>query len=59
MTPFDTGLVAFVDIDKESFVGKDALVGKDQRTLLFGLVCPTTVPGRGSEVLMAIQWLPR
>ena len=50
MTPFEAGLAAFVDMDKESFVGKDALVGKDQRTLLFGLVCPTAVPGRGSEV---------
>tara|TARA_B000000441_G_C21609396_1_gene270772 strand:- start:211 stop:561 length:351 start_codon:yes stop_codon:yes gene_type:complete len=37
-------------MDKESLVGKDALVGKDQRTLLLGLVCPTAVPGRGSEV---------
>ena len=37
-------------MDKESLVGKGALVGKDQRTLLLGLVCPTAVPGRGSEV---------
>lgn len=51
MTPFEAGLEAFVDMDKGDFVGKAALVGKDRRTVLYGLKCNDAVPGRGSEIL--------
>ncbi len=53
MTPFEAGLEPFIDMDKDSFVGKEALESKDRRTLLYGLKCADAVPGRGSEILDA------
>ncbi|MBS37541.1 MAG: aminomethyltransferase [Thiotrichales bacterium] len=51
MTPFEAGLGAFIDMDKDDFVGKQALEGVDRRTLLYGVTCEAAVPGRGSSVL--------
>jgi aminomethyltransferase len=50
MTPFEAGLEPFVDLDKPSFVGRDALVDADRTPLLFGLRCATAVPFAGSAV---------
>ena len=55
MTPFEAGLAPFIDMDKGDFVGRDALVGKDQRSLLLGLTCQSETPTSGSEILDAGQ----
>jgi aminomethyltransferase len=39
MTPFAAGLGAFIDLDKDDFVGRDALRHADQRPRLFGVRC--------------------
>ncbi len=51
MTPFEAGLAAFIDMDKDNFIGKAALVDADRRTLLYGVTCEAAIPGRGSAVL--------
>lgn len=51
MTPFEAGLAPFIDMDKGDFIGRDALVGKDMRSCLFGLTCETETPAAGSAVL--------
>ena len=51
MTPFEAGLAPFVDMDKGDFIGRDALVGKDTRSSLFGFTCQTEIPIAGSIVM--------
>ena len=51
MTPFEAGLGRFIDLSKGDFIGRDALANKDQRSLLLGLTCKTTIPASGSLVL--------
>jgi len=51
MTPFEAGLGAFVDMSKEDFIGRQALVDKDPRPCLFGLTCTTQTPSAGSQVI--------
>jgi aminomethyltransferase len=51
MTPFEAGLSSFIDMEKPAFIGRDALVGKDKRSCLFGLTCETITPVSGSAVL--------
>ena len=51
MTPFEAGLAPFIDLDKGDFVGRDALLNKDQRSLLLGLTCQTETPTSGSIIL--------
>lgn len=51
MTPFEAGLAPFIDMDKEDFVGKAALEGKDQRSLLLGITCQTDTPAAGAGIL--------
>ena len=53
MTPFQAGLGAFVDMDKGDFIGRDALVDADRRSLLMGLTCASATPSSGSEILDA------
>ena len=52
MTPFEAGLGPFVDLDKENFIGRDALLTapRDGRRL-FGLTCPGGVPGYGETLV--------
>ena len=46
MTPFEAGLGRFVNLDKGSFVGRDALAVADRRPLVFGISSASTpVPG--------------
>jgi aminomethyltransferase len=52
MTPFEAGLAPFVDMDKGDFIGRDALVGKDTRSCLFGFTCQTEIPIAGSIVMV-------
>ena len=51
MTPFEAGLASFIDMDKEGFIGREALVGKDTRSCLVGLTCETETPASGAIVL--------
>lgn len=51
MTPFEAGLAPFIDMDKGDFIGRDALVGKDQRSCLFGTTCASATPSAGSQIL--------
>lgn len=50
-TPFQVGLEPFIDMDKPDFVGREALLNADRRTLLYGLKCHDAFPGMGSVVL--------
>jgi aminomethyltransferase len=50
MTPFGAGLGAFVDLEKPTFVGRDALLVADRRPLLFGISGRST-PAAGAAVL--------
>ena len=38
------GCLAFVDMDKGDFIGRDALVDADRRSLLMGLTCASATP---------------
>lgn len=51
MTPYQAGLGAFVDMEKEDFIGKAALAKPDRRTLLYGLKSKGASPGLNDEVL--------
>ena len=51
MTPFEAGLGAFIDTDRDDFVGRTALLRADRRPVLHGLKCADAVPSVGSTVL--------
>lgn len=51
MTPFEAGLAPFIHMDKQDFIGKSALEGCDQRSLLMGITCQTETPAAGSDIL--------
>lgn len=51
MTPFEAGLAPFIDLDKDDFVGRTALLSADRRPLLYGFKCTDATPGRGSAIL--------
>lgn len=52
MTPSEAGLDAFVDLDKESFIGREALLTAPRGVKrLFGLKCPGGIPGYREQVV--------
>ena len=51
INPFEAGLGFCVNMDKEDFIGRDALLNKDKGTCLFGLTCKTETPMSGSKVI--------
>jgi len=51
MTPFEAGLAPFIDMDKPDFIGKAALAGCDQRSVLMGITCQSETPAAGSDIL--------
>ena len=51
MTPFEAGLGAFIDTDRDDFVGRTALLRADRRPVLHGLKCADALPSVGSTVL--------
>ena len=59
MTPFEAGLGAFVDMDKENFVGRKALLEKDTGCLLFGLTCKGATPISNSEIIQGEKMVGR
>lgn len=50
MTPYQAGLGTFIDLDKQDFVGRAALLDADRRTLLYGLKCHTATPAMNCQV---------
>ena len=50
LTPYGAGLGQFVTLDKDDFIGRDALETADRSQLLFGLVCATATPEAGMRV---------
>jgi glycine cleavage system aminomethyltransferase T len=53
MNPWEAGLGAFVDLDKEAdFIGRDALRAiSEHRTRLLGITCAETTPDSGDTVM--------
>ena len=51
MTPYQAGLGAFIDLEKEGYVGRAALLRADRRTLLYGIKCDAVVPAMNCEIL--------
>ena len=52
MTPFQAGLGAFVDLDREDdFFGKAALATADRRSRIYGVSCATAEPLIGAPVI--------
>jgi aminomethyltransferase len=51
MTPFEAGLGAFIDLDKEGFIGRDVLLEVDRETLLYGIKCSSLIPDTHFEIL--------
>ena len=50
MTPFQAGLERVIDMDKEGFVGREALLEADRRPLLHGVRCPAGTPAMNGGV---------
>jgi len=51
MTPFEAGLGAFVDLEKQDFVGRTALVEATPGTRIFGVKCADAAPLYHGEIL--------
>jgi glycine cleavage system aminomethyltransferase T len=51
LTPFQAGLGAFIDMDKEDFIGREALINADRRTLLYGIKCKDVKPIMHDSIL--------
>ncbi len=53
MTPFEAGLGAFVDLEKETdFIGKAALAAAPRGSRFFGLLCRDAAPMAGSRIVV-------
>ena len=50
MTPFAAGLGAFVHVDKEGYVGREALQDADPCARLLGVTCKAATPGYRATV---------
>ena len=51
MTPFAAGLGSFVHVDKEGYVGREALQDVDKRVRLLGVTCAMATPGYRAQVV--------
>ena len=50
ITPFEAGLERFIDLEKEDFIGRQALMATKQRQRIFGLRCEGAIPSGGDIV---------
>ncbi len=50
-TPFQVGLGKFVDMDKDYFIGQEALKFASKESQLSGLLCPNAEPHIGGEIM--------
>ena len=51
MNPFEAGLGSFIDLDKEGYIGREALQTVNREMRLLGLKCQAGTPGYGFEVM--------
>ena len=51
MSPFEAGLSFVVDLEKDDFIGRKALLNMNKNVLLHGLTCKTATPSSGSKIL--------
>lgn len=51
MTPFQAGLERFIDMDKNDFIGRDALVDADRATRIYGVKSSDAMPVMNGAVL--------
>ncbi|QIE53976.1 aminomethyl transferase family protein [Pikeienuella piscinae] len=51
MTPFEAGLGAFIDLEKDGFVGRAALLKAERAPRLFGIKCPGATPGMRDRIV--------
>ncbi len=51
MNPYEAGLGKFIDLEKEMFIGREALMNARREPLLFGLKCKTATPQKAFTVL--------
>lgn len=51
MTPFEAGLGAFIDLNKQAFIGRAALLEADRGSRLFGVKCADATPVYRGDVL--------
>jgi len=50
MTPFEAGLERFIDLKKDQFIGKEALLSAKRGKRLYGLTCKDLTPCRGDAI---------
>ncbi len=55
MSPYDAGLGGFIDLSKDQFIGKEALLNREKRCRLFGLTCKTKIPVSGAKIILEGQ----
>lgn len=59
MTPFEAGLDRYVDLDKDDFIGRDALLDARCGTRIYGLCCDGAIPSGGDQVLDGDEFVGR
>ena len=52
MTPFEAGLERFIDLEKDCFIGREALLNAKRGKRLYGLICKDLAP-RSGDVIFA------
>lgn len=55
MTPFEAGLDRYVDLDKDGFIGREALLDSRRGNRLYGLRCNDLIPGAGNSIMRGGQ----
>ena len=50
MTPFEAGLERLIDLKKDQFIGKEALLSAKRGKRLYGLTCKDLTPCRGDAI---------
>lgn len=52
MTPFEAGLDKFIDLDKEGFIGREALLNCGRGKRLYGMRCNDMTPSGGDAIML-------
>lgn len=52
MTPFEAGLGRFIDLEKDNFIGRQALRAATPGTRIYGLRCSSTTPSAGDVIFV-------
>ena len=50
MTPFEAGLERFIDLEKDCFIGREALLNAKLGKRLYGLICKDLAPRSGDAI---------